>query len=180
MIYVNDALLNMSGFSREELIGKTPDIFHGVNETQQGLKKIEAAMKNKLPCNVELINYTKNGKPYDVSVNICPVTDNTGSVTHWISIQRDITENRNYIKEIEDQNKKLVDIAWMHSHKVRGPLTRIMSLVDLLKNHSSAEDQGILHEYLSKSASELDHVISDITNSTGVKSEFNGELPEDA
>lgn len=166
IIYVNDALVNMSGFSREELIGKTPDIFHGGHDTQLGLKKIETAMKDKLACNFELVNYTKNGKPYDVSVNISPVTDNTGTVTHWISIQRDITENRNYVKEIEDQNKKLMDIAWMHSHKVRGPLTRIMSLVDLLRNHSAGDDQGILHEYLSKSAAELDHVISDITNHT--------------
>lgn len=166
IIYVNDAFVNMSGFSREELIGKSPDIFHGYNDNQQGLKKIETAIIDKLPCNVELINYKKNGKPYDVSVNICPVTDHTGTVTHWVSIQRDITENRSYIKEIEGQNKKLVDIAWMHSHKVRGPLTQIMALVELLKEDSSIEDQQILHEYLSKSALELDHVISDITNNT--------------
>ncbi|WP_316815669.1 PAS domain S-box protein [Pedobacter nyackensis] len=166
IIYVNDALVDMSGFSREELIGKTPDIFHGFNHAQQGLKKINTSVKNEQPCNVELINYTKNGKAYDVSVNICPVTDHTGAVTHWVSIQRDMTKNRNYIKEIEDQNKKLVDIAWMHSHKVRGPLTRIMSLVELLKDHCSEKDQVILHEYLSKSALELDHVISDITNNT--------------
>jgi PAS domain S-box-containing protein len=166
IIYVNDALVNMSGFTREELIGRSPEIFHGRNHTQPGLKRIETAIKDKLPCNIELVNYTKEGMPYDVSINICPVTDITGNVTHWVSIQRDITENRNYVKEIEDQNKKLVDIAWMHSHKVRGPLTRIMSLVDLLKNQNSGEDQKILHEYLSKSASELDNVISDITNNT--------------
>lgn len=166
IIYVNDALVRMSGFSREELIGKTPDIFHGDQHVQPGLTKIEAAIAGKLPCNVELVNYTKSGNPYEVSINICPVTDSTGDVSHWISIQRDITENRNYIKEIEGQNKKLVDIAWMHSHKVRGPLTRIMSLVDLLRNPNSCEDQGLLYEYLSKSASELDHVISDITNNT--------------
>ncbi|TKC63892.1 PAS domain S-box protein [Pedobacter hiemivivus] len=166
IIYVNDALLSMSGFSREELIGKAPDVFHGYNHAQQGLRKIDIAIKNGLSCNVELINYTKNGKPYDVSINICPVTDNTGTITHWVSIQRDITENRNYVKEIEDQNKKLVDIAWMHSHKVRGPLTQIMALVELLKDHSSIEDQSLLHEYLSKSALELDHAISDITKNT--------------
>ena len=167
IVYVNDALVTMSGYSREELIGKKAAIFHGSNVIQEGLEKIETAIKNKLPCNVDLINYTKEGKPFDVSVNICPVTDSTGEVTHWISIQRDITENRNYIKEIEGQNKKLRDIAWMHSHKVRSPLTRIMSLVELLRNHSAIEDQHTLHEYLSKSAHELDKVISDITNNAG-------------
>ncbi len=167
IVYVNDAMVAMSGYSREELIGHGPEIFHGSNVVQEGLGKMQTAIKNKLPCNVDLINYTKEGKAFDVSVNICPVADSTGEVTHWISIQRDITENRRYIKEIEDQNKKLRDIAWMHSHKVRSPLTRIMSLVELLKSHSSVEDQDTLHEYLSKSAIELDKVISDITNNAG-------------
>lgn len=166
IVYVNDALVKMSGFSREELIGASPGIFHGDHHFQSGLKIIQTAIKGKQPCNAELINYTKNGAPYDVSINICPVTDSTGAVTHWVSIQRDITENRNYIKAIEEQNKKLVDIAWMHSHKVREPLTRIMSLVELLKTGALATEQEILHDYLSKSAAELDKIISDITNST--------------
>lgn len=167
IIYVNDALIKMSGFTRDELIGSSADIFHGDNSTQEGLKKIETAVQKKQACNVELINYTKTGRAYDVSINISPVTDHTGSVTHWISIQRDITENRNYIKEIEDQNKKLRDISWMHSHKIRSPLTRILSLVDLLKKHSSDEEQDVLHDYLLHSAKELDHVICDITNNAG-------------
>ncbi|WP_316810883.1 PAS domain S-box protein [Pedobacter heparinus] len=167
IIYVNDALVRMSGYSRQELIGVEPSIFHGHDLLQEGLQKIEYALKHKLPCNLELVNYTKNGRPYDVSINICPVTDHTGTVTHWVSIQRDITENRNYIKEIEGKNKKLTDIAWMHSHQVRAPLSRIMSLVDLLKNHCSDMDQDVLHEYLSKSAAELDDVISNITNNAG-------------
>lgn len=167
IIYVNDALLSMSGYSRQELIGAGPGIFHGENTLQEGLKKIEEAVKNKQPCNLELINYTKSGKPYDVSINVCPVTDHTGAITHWVSIQRDITENRNYVKEIEDANKKLTDIVWMHSHKVRGPLSRIMSLVELLKNQTSADEQQVLQQYLLKSAAELDDVISNITNNSG-------------
>ncbi|SMD01800.1 PAS domain S-box protein [Pedobacter africanus] len=167
IVYVNDALVRMSGYSREELIGKSPNIFHGHNLIQEGLKKIETSIKNKEACNVELINYTKEGNAYDVSINICPVSDHTGTVTHWISIQRDITENRNYVKAIEAQNKKLRDISWLHSHKIRSPLTRIMSIVDLLKNHSPEGEQDMLHNYLLKSAEELDGVIFDITNNAG-------------
>lgn len=164
IVYVNNAMVLMSGYPKKELIGKGPDIFYKSNFIQEGLSKIETAMKNKLPCNTDLIHYTKDGRAFDVSVNICPVTDSTGEVTHWISIQRDITENRNYIKEIEGQNKKLRDIAWMHAHKVRSPLSRIMSLVELLKHQHSTDDQETLLDYLSTSALELDSVITDMTN----------------
>nr|WP_121271003.1 PAS domain S-box protein [Pedobacter schmidteae] len=164
IIYVNDALVRMSGYSKAELIGRQPDIFYGNQLAQEGLKIIDEALSNKVPCNVELVNFRKDGQVYDVSINICPVSDSMGKVTHWTSIQRDITENRSYVKAIEDQNKKLTDIAWMHAHKVRAPLTRIMSLVDLLKNHASVNDIEVLHNYLAISASELDDVISNITN----------------
>lgn len=167
IVYVNDALIEMSGYSRAELIGARPDIFHGTDQNQQGLEKIYQAIRKKEPCNIELSNYTKDGRQYDVSINISPVTNSLGEITHWISIRRDVTETRAYVKAIEEQNKKLKNIAWLQSHKVRGPLTRIMSLVELLANSDADKETQILLEYLSKSAVELDEVIIDITNHTG-------------
>jgi PAS domain S-box-containing protein len=167
IVYVNDALIEMSGYSRAELIGARPDIFHGDDHSQQGLEKIFQAIKNKEPCNIELSNYTKEGRLYDVSINISPVTNSIGEITHWISIRRDITETRAYVKAIEEQNKKMMDIAWLQSHKVRGPLTRIMSLVELLANSNPDKETQVLLGYLSKSAMDLDEIIIDITNHTG-------------
>lgn len=167
IVYVNDALIEMSGYSREELIGARPDIFHGEDQNQQGLEKIYQSIKNREPCNIELSNYTKDGRRYDVSLNVSPVMNSIGEITHWISIRRDITETRAYVKAIEEQNKKLMNIAWLQSHKVRGPLTRIMSLVELLANSGEDKEAKVLLEYLSKSAVELDKVIIDITNHTG-------------
>lgn len=164
IVYVNDALVHMSGYSRSELIGKQPDIFHGKDILQKGLEQIEHAVKHSLPCNVELTNYTKQGRSYGVSINVCPVTDSTGEITHWVSIQRDITESQNYVKEIEQQNKKLIDIAWMQSHMVRSPLARIMSLTELLEEGREDKDTRLLLSYLSRSAQELDEVLENITN----------------
>lgn len=167
IVYVNDALIEMSGYSRAELIGARPDIFHGADHDQQGLEKIHLAIKKKEPCNIELSNYTKEGRLYDVSINISPVSNSLGEITHWISIRRDITETRAYVKAIEEQNKKMRNIAWLQSHKVRVPLTRIMSLVELLANSDPNKETQVLLEYLSKSAVELDEIIIDITNHTG-------------
>ncbi|RYG09265.1 MAG: PAS domain S-box protein, partial [Chitinophagaceae bacterium] len=122
IIYVNDALLKMSGFSRAELIGKSPAILHGLYSQQDGIDELNRSIKNKVECRVELSNYTKAGKKYEVSITICPVLDNKGELTSWISIQRDITNQKKYVKEIERQNRKLNDIRWLQSHGVRAPL----------------------------------------------------------
>lgn len=165
VIYVNDALVKMSGYSRADLLHRNPELLNGGNYDQPGLKLISKALINKEACNTEIVNFTKQGKAYHVSINIFPITNTTGAITHWISIQRDITENRNYVNAIEEQNRKLREIRWVQSHLVRGPLTRIMGLVDLLKKFEPGDDREQLLEYLSKSANELDEVIGNISNS---------------
>jgi PAS domain S-box-containing protein len=80
---------------------------------------------------------------------------------------KDVTERMNYIKAIEEQNKKLKEISWMQSHIIRAPLARIMGLVQIIKDskRDSAEKKKTL-DYLLSSAHELDKVIREITDKT--------------
>ncbi len=162
IIYVNDALLAMSGYSREELIGSPPAILHGKNSDQESLKKLKDSIAKHEPCKVELINSTKTGENYHVSLNITPVIEGDGKIVRWISIQRDVSEQRRYVNEIEERNKKLNEISWMQSHVARAPLARIMSLLDLLDGSENISEQKELMNYLKSSAHELDEIITSI------------------
>lgn len=82
----------------------------------------------------------------------------------------DITISKNQIDRIESQNKTLKEIAWLQSHAIRGPLTRIMSLMYFYKNDKngsiSIED---LLKIISTAVDEIDeeiHKITQITNNT--------------
>jgi len=101
IIYVNEAILDISGYTRDDLIGKSPAIFHGENTDQPGLRLLDEALKEKKPCKIELINYTKSGKKYYINITISPVLNYDGEVTHWISIQKDITEYKSQIEQLE-------------------------------------------------------------------------------
>jgi PAS domain S-box-containing protein len=80
---------------------------------------------------------------------------------------KDVTERLNYIKAIEEQNKKLMEISWMHSHVVRAPLAKIMGLIALMKDSKNNDaDKERTMEYLLSSANELDEVIRNITDRT--------------
>lgn len=107
IIYVNRALLDLSGYSRSELIGMSPTIFHAKNLDQPGLKILGQALKEEISCRVELVNYTKSGMEYHICITISPVYDDDGVVTHWISIQQDITRYKNEILELKAELKRL-------------------------------------------------------------------------
>lgn len=78
-------------------------------------------------------------------------------------IVRDVTELLNQITVVQALKNNLDEIAWIHSHKVRAPLAKILGLVDLIKNKYLFEKQGQrLLDYLFESASEFDRIIKDI------------------
>jgi len=166
IIYVNEAFTRMSGYTKYELIGASPRISQGPETDIREIRRLKEAIELKLPCEIEVINYTKQGKEYWVSQSNAPIADADGEITHWISIQRDITQNRKHLQEIEDQNKKFKEIAWIQSHLVRAPLARIMGLVELLKNFVPGDDKDELLEHLTNSAKELDSIIINISDTT--------------
>jgi PAS domain S-box-containing protein len=164
IIYLNQAMVDMSGYAREELIGSTPDILHGNNTDQKELRKLKSAVESCSEAKVELVNYTKQGIEFHVSVSLTPIFDGNGEVVRWISIQRDVSEQRRYVAQIEQKNRKLQDISWLQSHVVRTPLARIMSLVELLENSEASAEQLELLAHMRTSADELDRIIKEIAN----------------
>jgi DNA-binding NtrC family response regulator len=87
-------------------------------------------------------------------------------------------ERKRIINTVERQNSKLQEIAWIQSHLVRAPLARIMSLIDLIKNHGVSErEKSDLLDHILNSAKEFDSIIKDILKKTE-QIEFNNDLHE--
>ena len=99
IIYCNPSFLKMTGFYKNEIIGKTPKILFGNDSDQKVLKSLIDKLKKGISHEFELINYTKKGTPFWVSLTLSPVRDETAKITHWIWIQRNITDQKQ--KEIE-------------------------------------------------------------------------------
>lgn len=94
IVYVNEAFCTMSGYKPEEVTGKTPRILQGPKTSRQQLDKIRKALENWQPVRVELINYKKDGTEFLVEFEIVPVANEKGWFTHWVSVQRDVTERK--------------------------------------------------------------------------------------
>ncbi|NBB75182.1 MAG: PAS domain S-box protein, partial [Bacteroidetes bacterium] len=93
--YVNPAFEQMTGYAAEEVIGQTPRILQGPATDRATLDDVRSCLEqgDAVPAKTAL-NYRKDGTPYWVEWNITPVRGPDGTVQHWVSVQRDVTEQR--------------------------------------------------------------------------------------
>lgn len=94
ILYANAAFTRVTGYSLEDVLGKTPRILHGPATNREPLKRLKAALRAWKPVEIELLNYRKDGSTFWVELSIVPVADETGWYTHWVSVQRDVSERK--------------------------------------------------------------------------------------
>lgn len=107
ILYVNEAFTRLTGYTPEEAIGKTPRMLQGPKSDQKELKRLSEALRKWQPCEISTINYKKNGEEFWLSFAVTPVADEKGCYTHWISVDKDITQRKNE----ELQKNLLADIS---------------------------------------------------------------------
>jgi PAS domain S-box-containing protein len=94
IVFVNDAFERRTGYSREEVIGRSPRFLQGPETQPDALARIRAALEKGEPVRTELINYTKYGEKMWLEIEIVPVTDGNGALKHLVAVERDITERK--------------------------------------------------------------------------------------
>lgn len=150
------------GFQPQELLGKTPE---EVFSSMDGRLHTEMAKKALLGKEMDYVwQTTLNGQYIEMHIKLTPLRDKEGVITGLLGVGRDITEIMGYKRYIEDQNEKLKRIAWIQSHDVRGPLTRLQGLVNLLENGGfrPEKSEAEMLQLIRQSSDELDEIIKDI------------------
>ncbi|MDI1315948.1 PAS domain S-box protein [Flavobacterium sp.] len=107
ILYVNDAFTKMSGYAKSEIIGKTHKLLHGPNTDPKELELFYKALDELKTTNITILNYKKDGQEFWVNLVVNPVFNNKGEHTHWVSIERDVTESKIQEQNLSEVSQKL-------------------------------------------------------------------------
>lgn len=104
IVYVNDGFTRMTGYSKEEVIGKTPRILQGEKTDRHVLDRLKERLIEGQAFFGHTVNYRKDGSEFINQWDIHPLTNKKGEITHWVSYQRDITDRKESSKLVFDAN----------------------------------------------------------------------------
>lgn len=105
--YVNDKFCEISGYSRDELIGKPHNIIRHPDMPREAFKDLWDTIKAKKSWNGVVTNMKKNGSQYIVDTTVIPILDVDGDVVEYIAIRHDITELEETKQQLRNINKAM-------------------------------------------------------------------------
>lgn len=107
IVFVNPAFTRMTGYTAEESVGKTPRILQGPRTDKAVLGRLRENLEKGEQFAGGAINYRKDGTEFDLEWHVAPVRNASGEVTHFVAIQRDITERKMQERELTSANRAL-------------------------------------------------------------------------
>lgn len=166
--WVNDGFTKMTGYTLQEVVGKNPgSVLQGAETDEETVSDIKYKLNEGKTVTTQLLNYNKNKEPYWNRMVITPVFKN-GQINSYIAVQFDVTQEVRNSIHIQQQNEKLREIAYISAHKLRGPVSSILGLAQVLElepeNH---ETHHKIIEYIMESSERLDKEIYKIISKTG-------------
>jgi PAS domain S-box-containing protein len=134
IIFVNSAFTRMTGYTMAELVGKTPRIFQGPRTDRSVLQRLRQNLGRGENFAGEAINYRKDGTEFFLEWQVAPIHDAGGKVTHFVAVERDITERKKIEARLfESQKMETVGkLAGGVAHEFNSILTAIIGQSELL------------------------------------------------
>lgn len=136
IIYVNDHFETKTGYSREFALGKTLDILYGPKTKTTSLESVNKALLTHHPIRIDLVNYDANKAESWVDLNMSPIKDKDGQISHWLWIQRDISDQKNTLDALTEKEYAVIKAVTRNSEITLKDIAEQLHISEhTLRNH---------------------------------------------
>lgn len=172
IVYGNPKICELTGYSKEELLGKNPRILQSGETSEETYKNLWQTITSGNEWRGELYNKKKNGELYWEYAYMAPILDSEGKIINFLAVKEDITERKKMIallneaKAKAEENDKLKSAFLANmSHEIRTPMNGILGFSELLKEPMiSGEEQEKYISIIQKSGVRLLNIINDVVD----------------
>lgn len=139
--YANPAFERVTGYTLAEVLGRSPRLLQGPGTDPEAAARLVESVLARKPLRTELQHYTRSGKPYWVEIDIAPVPDASGRVTHMVSVERDVTQRRELEAQLREAQKleAIGTLAGGIAHDFNNIVAGILGNVALLRQDLGAD-----------------------------------------
>jgi PAS domain S-box-containing protein len=128
--YVNPKFEARSGYTRAEAVGRTPRILKSGKQSSEFYDRMWQTILAGEQWDAQLINRRKNGELYHVDQTISPMTDDTGEITHLLTIESDVTSRRLREQQLSVLNRVLRHNLRNGTNVIEGNATMLRDAVE--------------------------------------------------
>lgn len=166
LTYVNQAFLDGTGFTRDDVIGRNCRFLQGDGTDQETIKTIRQALDHLKPLDIEILNYKKDGTPFWNRLRMAPVYDGENMLAAFIGIQSDVTDIREH-QRLDQERQKLEALGRMTgniSHEIKNALQPVKLMSDVLNDWKSLDEANISQcvEILTDNVAVADRITQDV------------------
>lgn len=145
--FCNEGFEKMTGYSRDEVLGKNCRFLQKDDREQEELHKIRQAVTENRNEKVLLRNYRKDGTRFWNELSIAPIKDEEGQNEFFVGIQNDVSDLVNARERLEQLLKEKNTLLKEIHHRIKNNLAVIVALLELkILDIDSAEVKQTLHE----------------------------------
>lgn len=166
IIYVNPAFEKASGFSKEEVIGKNPNIFSSGKQPKSFWSKMWQTISSGKVWVGEVENRRRTGEPFYTQLLISPIVNTENDLVGYFGIHRDISDQK-YLEQQLIHAQKMESIGMLAAglaHEVGNPLASISSLVQIIQRTSEDEFTQEKLELIKSQITRISRIIRDLVD----------------
>ena len=110
MVYVNAKFAEITGYTREETLGRNCRFLQGAGTEPETVAALRAGITNEDDVSMEIRNYRKDGTPFWNQLEIAPVYDETGELANYVGFQQDVTDRVRRKQALEKRERVLHEL----------------------------------------------------------------------